>query len=103
MPNTLVHLGIQGIATRLMIREADYKWIFTGAILPDIPWILKRAVTTIVPGVDPIDLRLYAIAQSSLAGCLFLAGALAIFSRRPWRVFFILVLNSLIHLLLDAC
>ena len=48
------------------------------------------------------DLRFYCIVQASLFGCLLLSGALASVSSRPWRVFAILGLGSLMHLLLDA-
>jgi hypothetical protein len=103
MPNTLAHLGIQSIATRGIIRNADIKWIAVGAVLPDVPWIIRRALIKLTPPIDPIDLNLYSAAQSSLVLCLILAGFLACFSQRPKRVFFILALNSFIHLLLDAC
>ena len=78
MPNTLAHFGIQGVATRLVVRDADPKWIFLGGVLPDVPWILNRGLPALVPGVDRIDLRLYAVLQSSLAGSLVLAGAVAL-------------------------
>jgi hypothetical protein len=103
MPNTLAHFGVQGAVTRLVVRDADPKWVFAGCLLPDVPWILRRGVTALVPAVDPIDLRLYCMGQASLAGCLLLSGALAALSRRPRLVFSVLSLNVLMHLLLDAC
>ncbi|MHC4933121.1 MAG: hypothetical protein ACYTGV_13125 [Planctomycetota bacterium] len=103
MPNTIGHFGVQGIATRILIKEADPKWIFAGCIIPDVPWILRRAVFTLVPSSNAYDLRLYAIAQSTLVLCLVLAGALALLSRRPKLTFLVLGLNSLFHLILDAC
>ncbi len=102
MPNTLAHLGLQAIATRTFIRHADPKWIFAGCILPDVPWILQRAVKTLAPAVDPYALRLYCIVQSSLAGCLLLCAALAFFAARPRQIFAVLAVNSFLHLLLDA-
>ena len=75
MPNTLAHLGIQGVATRAFIRTADVKWIFLGAVIPDIPWILQRLVRGTLPGVDLYELRLYATVQASLAVCLLAAAA----------------------------
>jgi len=102
LPNTLAHLGLQGLATRGVVRNADPRWIFLGAIIPDFPAIMKRVVTAIVPGVNPLDLRAYSIAQSSLMSCLLLAAALAGFSEKPKRAFVILALNSVLHLLLDA-
>ncbi|MHC4339193.1 MAG: hypothetical protein ACYSX0_03125 [Planctomycetota bacterium] len=103
MPNTLGHFGAQGVATRLLIKEADPKWIFAGCIIPDIPWIIRRAVFTLIPSSNAYDIRLYAIAQSTLALCLVLAGALALLSSRPRLTFLVLGLNSLFHLILDAC
>lgn len=103
MPNTLAHFGAQGVVTRLLVPGADPKWIFAGCILPDVPWMIRRGVLAITPGVDPIDLRLYGIGQSTLAVSLVLAGALALTARRPRRVFLILSLSVLLHLLLDAC
>ena len=73
MPNTLAHFGIQGVATRMIIRNADLKWIIFGTIIPDIPWITNRILLTIVPSIDPINLRVYVIAQSSLFFCLILS------------------------------
>jgi hypothetical protein len=102
MPNTLAHLGIQGLATRSIIHHADIKWVFLGAILPDIPWIVRRMVHFFVTGVDPISLRLYAIAQASLFLTLILAAAIALLSQRPRIVFFILGLNAFLHLVLDS-
>ena len=78
MPNTLAHLGVQGILTRAVIREADTKWIFLGALIPDFPWIARRAILFLFPQVNFIDLRLYTIAQASLAGCLLLATAISL-------------------------
>lgn len=102
MPNTLAHLGVQGVVTRAVVRGADPKWVYLGAIIPDIPSILQRAVRAFVPGVDPIGLRSYAVAQSSLMSCLLLCCALATLSRQPKRILLVLSLNSLLHLLFDA-
>ncbi len=101
MPNTLAHLGIQALATRAIIRGAEVKWIWIACVIPDLPWILQRVVR-MVPGVSLIDLRLYAIAQASLIMCLVLSAALALCSLRPGRVFAILGLGCVLHLLLDA-
>ena len=101
MPNTLAHIGVQGLATRGIIKHADYKWILIGCIIPDVPWMLRR-VLSFVFDVNPYDLRLYAIVQSSLIFCLILSLTLATFSKRYWRTFAILGINSLLHLILDA-
>lgn len=102
MPNTLAHLGIQGLATRSIIPKADLKWIYLGCIVPDLPWILQRAARPLLPDVSAYDLRLYAIVQSALFMCLIFADAFSVFSSKPRRVFAILALGSLLHLLLDA-
>ena len=103
MPNTLAHFGIQGVATLVMLRQADPKWIFVGCIIPDVPWILQRIVRPVITDPDLLyDLRLYTIAQASLICCLLLCGAFAVLSANPGRIFAILSLNSCFHLLLDA-
>lgn len=102
MPNTLAHLGIQAIVTRSVIRDADEKWIYIGAVLPDVGWILQR-VAQRAAVLDPYDVRLYAIAQTSLFVTLLLAVGVSLFARR-WRLTLaILAMNVVIHLLLDAC
>jgi hypothetical protein len=105
MPNMLAHIGVQGIATRALIRDADLRWVLLGCLLPDFPWILQRLGKTFVPGLNPYDLRLYAIGQASLGLCLLLGGALALFSSQPAKIFRLLALNTIFHLLLllDAC
>lgn len=102
MPNTLAHFGVQGVATRLLFRRAAAKWIFLGAVVPDLPWILQRTLATLLPTIDRYDLRLFAIVQSSLAFCLLLCGAVALATATPYRVFGILGLNSFLHLAFDA-
>ena len=102
MPNTLVHLGVQGVATRALLRDADLKWVYIGCIIPDLPWILQRIMRLPFSGLDLYDLRLYAIVQSSLCFCLLLSLALAVLSTHFWKIFVILGLNSFLHLFLDA-
>ena len=102
MPNTLAHFGIQGILTRSSHLAADPKVIFLGCLLPDIPWILQRLIRDFFPGLDPYSVRLYAIAQASLFITLFLCGALALLTKSPVKIFAVLALNSVLHLLIDA-
>ena len=102
MPNTLAHIGVQFLVARTLIRSADVKWIWASCIIPDLPWILQRALRATLPDVSAYEVRLYAIAQSSFAVCLILSIALAIWSVRPARVFAILGLGCLTHLLLDS-
>ena len=103
MPNTLAHLGAQGILSRAWLRSADPRWILLGCVVPDVPWIANRALLFAAPQIPAHELRLYVIAQSSLLCSLLLCGALAALATR-WRfVFLILASNALLHLLLDAC
>ncbi len=101
MPATLGHIGIQTVLTRLGYRKADFKWILLGCILPDLPWIGQRLVRAFTD-LPPIEIRIYAISQSSLAVSLLLCAALALFSRNRGPVFLMLAAGSLLHLLLDA-
>ena len=54
MPNTLAHLCVQGIATRSLIKDADLKWIYTGCVIPDVPWILQRVIRSAFVNVTPM-------------------------------------------------
>lgn len=99
----LVHFAAQGAASRGLWRRLDPRWIYLGCLLPDVPWILRRAVVAAGLPIDAVDLRLYTMAQASLAGTWLLCAALAALSAAPRRVFAVLGLNALLHLLLDAC
>lgn len=101
MPNTLAHIGIQTPLTLLGLKKAPLQWIMVGCIIPDLPWIVQR-IFTFLPIVDPLNLRLYTVAQASLAYCLILSLALAMLTRSSKQIFLILAGNSLFHLLLDA-
>ena len=103
MPNTLAHIGIQGFTTRPFLTNSDIKWIYLGCIIPDIPWILQHIVKFAGMGVNLYDLRLYSVVQSSLLFSVILSFAIAMFSIYYWKTFAILSINSLLHLLLDAC
>jgi len=103
MPNVLAHLGIQGLATRALVRDADHKWIYLGCIIPDLPWILQRIIRLIFPGIDPYDLRLYVVALASLCFCILLSLALSTLSTHFKKISLVLILNTFFHLLLDAC
>ena len=102
MPNTLVHLGVQGIGNRLISKKIDLKWVFLGCLIPDIPWILRRALLTLFPEVNAYDLTLYATVQASLLYCLLLSLVFALLSERTRFVFAVLAANVVLHLLLDA-
>ena len=102
MPNALAHMGVGRITGRALFQDADDKWLYFGCILPDMPWILQRVVTGLRLGVDALDLRLYVIVQASFFFCLILSLSLALLSQRSLRIFLLLAVSSLGHLLLDA-
>ena len=102
MPNTLVHLGVQGLATRAAWRGADLAWIYAGCVIPDLPWILRRAVPAVVPSVNLLDWHLHTAVQASFLFCLVLAAAVALLARDSRRVFLLLGATALAHLLLDT-
>lgn len=102
MPNTLVHFAVQGAASHGLWRLVDPRFVYLGCLLPDLPWILRRAVVGFGLPVDSFDLRLYTMGLASLAVTLLLAAAVAALTASPRRVFAVLGLNALFHLLLDA-
>jgi len=102
VPNTLAHFAVQGVASRGLWRRIDPRWIYLGCLLPDVPWILRRAVVGLAIPADPFDLRLYTMGLASLAGTLLLCAALAAVTAAPRLVASVLGTNVLLHLLLDA-
>jgi hypothetical protein len=102
MPNTLVHLGLQGISSRAAYPDIGFRWIAIGCVIPDIPWIVHRIVRAAGTGLDLYDVRLYAMIQASFGFCILIAAALALLSTRPRTIFAVLSANAFIHLLLDA-
>ncbi|MEM1151909.1 MAG: hypothetical protein AAGI03_15390 [Pseudomonadota bacterium] len=102
MPNTLAHMGLQALVTRRLIANADLGWIWLGCLLPDAPWILQRVVHSLPVAVSKIDLRLYAVVQSSLFFSLIAAAAFTVLAPRPLRAFAIVAFGCALHLVLDA-
>ena len=102
MPNTLAHLGLHAIGTRSLIRQAEMKWIWAACVIPDLPWIMQRVVRATGADVSLYELRVYAIAQASLLLCLVFSAALSLWATRPLRVFAILSLGCILHLLADS-
>jgi hypothetical protein len=102
VPNTLVHFAAQGAASHALWRGLDPRFVYLGCLLPDLPWILRRAIVGLGLPLDAFDLRLYTMGLASLAVTLLLAAAVAAATRAPRRVFAVLGLNALLHLLLDA-
>ncbi|HBP90678.1 MAG TPA: hypothetical protein PKK23_05405 [Nitrospirales bacterium] len=102
MPNTLAHIGVQGLLNQAVKPGVDPKLVCLGCLLPDLPWIFQRVLLGILPGTDPYTIRLYCIAQASLVVTLVLCAALAFLSKTPKAVFMILGVNVLLHLVLDG-
>ncbi len=102
MPNTLAHIGVNGLLSRSLIKKSNLFWIYFGTLIPDIPWILQRVAGTIFPTVNGFDLRLYVIVQATLFLSLILSLALSFTTETPKKTFIILALGSLFHLLLDS-
>jgi hypothetical protein len=102
MPNTFAHIGLQGPLTRAAFGPVEPRWIYLGLLVPDLPWITLRAAAVLGPPLDPYDVRLYAIAQSSLLASMIACGAFALLSAEPRKVLAILGFNTFVHLILDA-
>jgi hypothetical protein len=100
MPNTLAHFGIQTLTSKAVFRPADIKWIGLGCLIPDLPWIIQRLIHPLNM-VDPIELRLYVIIQSSLFFSLLFAAAVSLQAKNSSKIFLLLGFNCLLHLLLD--
>lgn len=100
MPDTLAHFGVQILASKVVFRQADVRWIGLGCLLPDLPWMLQRAILPLNL-LDPVNLRLYAVIQSSLFFCLLLVSAISVQTEQSRRIFLLLAWNCLLHLLLD--
>ncbi len=102
MPNTIAHFAINGLFTRTIINHADFKWIYLGCVIPDLHWILQRIIKIFPISVDLYDLRAFFVVQSSLLLCVFISMAFAMLAKQRSKVFIILIIGCLLHLLLDA-
>jgi len=102
VPNTLAHIGINSILTKIVIKDSNLHWIYLGCILPDIPWIIRKLVLFPFPNINGYDLQSYVIVQASLFFSLILSLAFASFSQIFRKTFLILSIGSLFHLLLDS-
>lgn len=101
MPNTLCHIGIQAPLNGLVFPPVAIIWVVIACVLPDLPWIWLKVLLKLKL-FDPYDLRLYCTAQASFIFCLFLSAALSFLSKYSGKVFLILGVNCLLHLLLDS-
>ena len=102
MPNTLVHLGIQGFTSSVLHKKIDLRLVYISCVIPDIPWIIQRAIYTLHWDVDRIDLLLRSNIQASLIFSLVLCGAVAVLTKRPGKTLLTLSIGCIFHLLLDA-
>ncbi|GJL81675.1 MAG: hypothetical protein DHS20C01_13090 [marine bacterium B5-7] len=102
MPNTLIHLGAQGLSAKLVKHDIDMRFVFLACIIPDLPWVVQRFARQVFGDIDRMELMLRSGIQSSLFFCLIFSAAIAAISRKSMTVFIILASGSLIHLLLDA-
>lgn len=83
------------------MKKNEIIWVIIACIIPDLPWVeLKLLLATHT--FNPYDLRLYCTAQASLLFCLILAGGLCLWTHNSIKIFLILGINSLLHLLLDS-
>ena len=102
MPNTIAHFAINGLFTRTVINHADFKWIYLGCVIPDLPWILQRIAKMLPLSIDLYDLRAFCVVQSSLLLCAIISIAFAMLAKQRSKVFIILIIGCILHLLLDA-
>jgi hypothetical protein len=102
MPHTLAHIGLQYPLGKTVHPAGDPRWIALGLMIPDFSWILQRGVLATVPAVPAIELRGYAVIQSTPFMCLILALAFAALSRKPRVVFGVLMGHAMLHLGTDA-
>ncbi|PID76077.1 MAG: hypothetical protein CSB23_00250 [Deltaproteobacteria bacterium] len=101
MPNTLCHIGIQAPINGIILKKQDLFWVIVACILPDLPWI-ELKILLFSHSVNPYDTRLYCTVQASLLFCLILSACIALGCAHSAKIFLILSINCLLHLLLDA-
>lgn len=102
MPNTLSHIAVQSLFFGRFVSESSIKWVVLGALLSDIPWIVRKLLGAMPDFSDPYTVRLYAIVQASFLFCLVLCVAVSVFSKRFLPTFILLSASCLMHLILDA-
>ncbi len=102
MPNTLAHISVQSLFSKVLFRQADMKWIGLGCIVPDLPWIVQRIVPVVMPHIDLINLSVFCIIQASLMFSIIFCGALSLLLRDGHKIFMLLSVNCLMHLILDG-
>lgn len=102
MPNTLAHIGIQVLGQRALgFGSRDFGLILIGCVIPDLPWIFQRVISTLEIA-DPLRLFAYSSNQSSLFFSLIFAAAVSLLLRESNRAFMLISVSCTVHLLLDA-
>jgi hypothetical protein len=101
LPNTLAHIAVNSISTKILIRNSEILWIYIGCIIPDLPWILRKIISYILPQINGYDLQVYSIIQSSLIFSILLSISFSLLGQSRIRTFLILSIGSILHLLLD--
>ena len=98
MPNLLVHSALQ--AGVFGVLGLSLTAVFAGCIIPDIPWIVRRASLWI--SADPIEFEAYFLAQASLFYCALPCLGLGLMFKH-WQKFALTAwLGCAIHLGLDS-
>lgn len=102
MPNTIAHFAIAGLSTRWVLGKADLKWVYVASVVPDLPWILQRLITSSPIAIDYYHLRAYSITQSSLLFSFVFGVGIACSFYGKKKMLAIFMLGAFVHLLLDA-
>ncbi len=102
MPNTLAHIGFNGVITKSVLKQPDLILIYIGSIIPDLRWIIQRLVFFVKPSIDLYDLRLYCIVLATFSFSIIFSTALSNIFDNSKRAFAIFSFGSLLHLVLDS-
>lgn len=102
MPNTLAHIGINGLITKSIVKKSDVLWIYLGCVIPDFPWIIRKIIEFSIPSINGYDLQSYVIVQATLFFSLILSLAFSLYSQDVKKTFIILGIGTLLHLLIDS-
>ncbi len=101
MPNLLTHFGATYLLFWPLPWRIDLRLLFLGALLPDLPWIIYRALERLT-ALDPINLLAYLIPFSTPIVVLLVAACIALLHQRPLTCFGILGTAGVLNIVLDA-
>ena len=102
MPNTLVHMGLNGLLTRSITNKTDLLLIYIGSIIPDLPWIFQRLIPELLPNINRYDLRIYCVVLASFFFSIILSMAIAYMLKERKLVFALFSVGSFLHLITDS-